>query len=115
MDAVDPDMVMAAEKTLSAVPGVRQVDSLRLRWIGHRLHAEAELTVNEHLDVAAAHEIAVAAEHELKHMLPKLDAATVHVGPATSQGLDPHEALSHHGGRLPAPQLADGTQPDQAR
>jgi divalent metal cation (Fe/Co/Zn/Cd) transporter len=36
MDAVDPDLVDAAEAAVRDVPGVRSVDSVQLRWIGHR-------------------------------------------------------------------------------
>jgi hypothetical protein len=36
MDPVDPEMVEAAEASLRAVPGVQDVESLRLRWIGCR-------------------------------------------------------------------------------
>jgi cation diffusion facilitator family transporter len=47
MDAVDPQLVDRAEATLRAVPGVLAVGAVRLRWIGHRLHAEADLVVAE--------------------------------------------------------------------
>jgi divalent metal cation (Fe/Co/Zn/Cd) transporter len=36
MDAVNPDLVDAAEVSVRDVPGVRSVDSVQLRWIGHR-------------------------------------------------------------------------------
>ena len=39
MDAVDPDLVDAADAAVRDVPGVRSVDSVQLRWIGHRMHA----------------------------------------------------------------------------
>lgn len=45
------------------------------------------------LTVGAAHEIAVAAEHELTHALPHLAAATVHLDPAN---------LHHHHMARPA-------------
>ena len=56
--------VLKGAATLLAVPGVRAVEELRLRWAGHRLRAEAGLLVDEHLDLVAAHAIAVRAEHE---------------------------------------------------
>ena len=49
MDAVDPELVERARSVAGSVPGVQRVDELRLRWIGHRLHAEAEVTVDPHL------------------------------------------------------------------
>ncbi|MFC8126328.1 cation diffusion facilitator family transporter [Streptomyces sp. NPDC057302] len=98
MDAVDPALVDAAEETLLAVPGVRGVGELRLRWIGHRLRAEVAVVVDGELTVREAHEVAVDAEHALLHAVPKLTAALVHADPAAVPGTqDPHLVLAHHG------------------
>src|SRR5690349_16804425 len=43
LDGVDPALVDTAERSLSAEPGVRSVHSVRMRWMGHRLHADVEL------------------------------------------------------------------------
>ena len=96
MDAVDPDLVDAAEAVLRDVPGVRSVDSVRLRWIGHRMRAETELTVDDTLSVVQAHAIADEAHHQLIHRVPRLDDATVHVNPSTQPGVDHHSATGHH-------------------
>jgi cation diffusion facilitator family transporter len=45
MDAVDPHLVATAEQALAAQPGVVGIRSLRMRWIGHQLHAEAEVDI----------------------------------------------------------------------
>ncbi|HEY3502609.1 MAG TPA: cation diffusion facilitator family transporter [Actinocatenispora sp.] len=95
MDAVDPALVDAAEAALAATPGVRSVGALRLRWIGHTLHAETDLTVDPALSVVDAHTIAVNAEHELLHAVPRLTGVTVHTDPATTD-TDPHHKLAHH-------------------
>jgi cation diffusion facilitator family transporter len=95
MDAVDPALVDRAEATLSAIPGVRDVTTVRMRWIGHRLHAEADLVVDDDLTVRAAHEIAADAEHQLAHQIPQLAGATVHTDPASHPGADYHMELSH--------------------
>ncbi|MFR0354052.1 cation diffusion facilitator family transporter [Streptomyces sediminimaris] len=97
MDAVDPALVDRAERALRAVPGVREVGELRLRWIGHRLRAEVAVVVDGDATVRAAHTIAVDAEHALLHAVPKLTAALVHADPAPAPGQDdPHLALAHH-------------------
>lgn len=96
MDAVEPELVDTAETALRTVPGVQDVESLRLRWLGHRLRAETDITVDLTLSVAAGHAIAVEAEHRLLHAVPRLDAATVHVNPSHLDGQDPHEVMAHH-------------------
>ncbi len=82
LDGVDPAMVDAAEQALAARPGVQAVRSVRMRWIGHRLHADAELDVDPALDLAQAHRIAHDAEHELTHTVPKLTTALIRAYPA---------------------------------
>lgn len=82
LDGVDPAMVDAAEQALAARPGVQAVRSVRMRWIGHRLHADAELDVDPALGLAQAHRIAHDAEHELTHTVPKLTTALIHAYPA---------------------------------
>jgi cation diffusion facilitator family transporter len=82
LDGVDPALVDTAEQTLAARPGVRAVRSVRMRWIGHRLHADAELDVDPTLNLAQAHRIAHEAEHELTHAVPKLSTALIHAYPA---------------------------------
>jgi cation diffusion facilitator family transporter len=82
LDGVDPALVDTAEQTLAARPGVRAVRSVRMRWIGHRLHADAELDVDPTLNLVQAHRIAHEAEHELTHAVPKLSTALIHAYPA---------------------------------
>ena len=96
MDRVDPQLVDQAEESLRAIPGVHGVSGLRLRWIGHHMHAEAAVVVDADLTLLAAHEIAADAEHQLTHRVPRLTAATVHVDPASHPGDDHHTELSHH-------------------
>ncbi|MFJ9818998.1 cation diffusion facilitator family transporter [Streptomyces sp. NPDC101151] len=97
LDAVDPALVDRAERAVRAVPGVREVGELRLRWIGHRLRAELVVVVDGEETVRQAHAIAVEAEHALLHAVPRLTAALVHADPAPVPGeTDPHLALAHH-------------------
>ena len=83
MDGVDPDLVDTAEAALSARPGVTEVRTVRMRWIGHRLHADAELDIDPTASLDEAHRIAHEAEHDLTHAVPKLSSALVHAYPAT--------------------------------
>ena len=83
MDGVDPRFVDSAEAALAAEPGVTSVRSVKMRWIGHRLHADAELDIDPNVSLADAHRIAHDAEHSLTHAVPKLSSALVHAYPAT--------------------------------
>jgi cation diffusion facilitator family transporter len=95
MDAVDPALVDRAEAALHQIPGVRDVSAVRLRWIGHHLHAEADIVVDADLSLLAAHELAADAEHQLTHAVPRLTGASVHTDPATHPGGHLHAGLSH--------------------
>jgi cation diffusion facilitator family transporter len=96
MDAVDPAVLDAVERSLRATVGVRDVGKVRMRWIGHRLRAECEIVLDPELSLVEAHRIAVNAEHRLIHDVPKLTAATVHADPEPLDGADHHEDLTHH-------------------
>jgi cation diffusion facilitator family transporter len=89
MDAVEPELVDRGEAALRSVPGVTDVRALRMRWIGHALHAEADLDIAPTTTVSAAHDLAHEAEHHLIHAVPKLKGAVVHAYPARPQ---PQEA-----------------------
>ena len=95
MDRVEPELVDRAEQTLRAIPGVRDISGLRLRWIGHRMHAEAAVVVDAGLSLLAAHEIAADAEHQLTHSVDRLTGATVHVDPDSHPGERHHTGISH--------------------
>lgn len=81
MDAVDPAMMDAAEASLQAISGVVTVRRVRMRWIGHEIHADADLDIDSRTSLAEAHQLAHAAEHELTHAVPKLASAVVHAYP----------------------------------
>jgi cation diffusion facilitator family transporter len=84
MDAVDPDLVEQATTAISTVDGVQNVRDLRIRWIGHTLRAEADITVPDELSQLQAHEVAHHAEAHLLHYVRRLTAATVHTSPASA-------------------------------
>ncbi len=46
MDGVDPVLVDTAEAAPAAEPGVTAMHSVKMRWTGHRLHADAELDID---------------------------------------------------------------------
>lgn len=81
MDAVDPDLVEQAEAAVRSVEGVRHVREMRVRWIGHTLRAEADLTVDPNLTIEQGHALAHHAEQHLLADVRRLSAATIHISP----------------------------------
>jgi cation diffusion facilitator family transporter len=99
MDAVDPALVTTAEGALARIPGVVGVRRVRMRWIGHEIHADADLEIDQFTTLAQAHELAHTAEHQLVGAIPKLAGAVVHAYPTSVLGVDhSHERLRHHHG-----------------
>jgi cation diffusion facilitator family transporter len=84
MDAVDPDLVEQATAAVTRVAGISDVRDLRIRWIGHTLRAEVDVTVPANLSVVQAHELAHHAEAHLLDQVRRLTAATVHTSPKGS-------------------------------
>lgn len=84
LDGVDPGLVESVERALAAEPGVVGVSRVRMRWIGHRLHADAELDVCPTISISEAHQLAHRAEHTLTHAVPRLSSALIHAYPATT-------------------------------
>ena len=96
MDAVDPALVDQAEHALGATAGVAGVGPVRLRWVGHQLRAECEIAVSGDITAIEAHNIAVNAEHDLLHALPRLSAVAVHADPRPAPAPAPHAILAPH-------------------
>jgi cation diffusion facilitator family transporter len=94
MDSVDPDLVGRVEHELDQVEGIRAVDRVRVRWIGHELHADADVAVDRSLDLAASHDILEDARHHLLHSIPRLTDVLLHANPAGCH--DAHQRLRHH-------------------
>ena len=90
MDAVDPELVTRCEEVLRAVPEVIEVGHVRLRWIGHELHADADVELDAGSSLVAAHDVCVAAERALRAGVPRLAGAVIHPDPIGTGGRDQH-------------------------
>lgn len=96
MDSVDPGLVRQATAVLGATPGVRDVERVRLRWVGHDLLAEADIATDGGLALREAHAVAERAHHELLHHVPRLAQATIHIDPVATGRADYHRLTAHH-------------------
>lgn len=52
LDGVDAEVTAELRHTIERVPGILGIEDVRTRWMGHRLHAEADIRVNGTLTVA---------------------------------------------------------------
>jgi cation diffusion facilitator family transporter len=91
MDAVDPALVQQAEAVVAQTPGVEEVHELRIRWIGHTLRAEVDISVDPDLSLRQAHDLAHHAERHLLRSVRRLSAATIHTSPSDAH--PPHQHL----------------------
>ena len=96
MDSVDPALVGQIESVLKSAPGVEEVEHVRVRWVGHDLHAEADVVSDCELRLSEAHDIAEEAEHRLLHEVPHLARATIHSCPCRHGGRELHTLTAHH-------------------
>jgi cation diffusion facilitator family transporter len=101
LDGVDPQVVEEIREAACTTPGVAEVTEARVRWIGHRLHAELNVAVNPALSIEQAHEIAIKVRHTLLHQLQYLSNATIHLDPLTASGETHHRIREHAHDELP--------------
>jgi len=95
LDGVEPRIVDEIRHAASHARGVEDVSDVRVRWIGHWLHAEVNLSVSPELSITDAHEWARAARHAILHHLPYLSNAVIHVDPVHESGEAFHRIEKH--------------------
>lgn len=86
LDGVEPEVIDKVKNITESVEGVCEVTDLRVRWIGHRLHAEINASVATSLSVGEGHEIANAIRVKLLENFSYLSGTTIHVDPLTASG-----------------------------
>jgi divalent metal cation (Fe/Co/Zn/Cd) transporter len=59
------------------ISGVKKVLDVKARWLGHRLHADVAILVDNALSVAEADRIGVALRREVLTHIPALSVANV--------------------------------------
>ena len=102
LDAVDPEVVDEIKHALDHVLGVEEVTEVRVRWVGHRLHAELNIAVSPKLCVEEAHDIAKEVRHQLLHHLQYLSDAIIHIDPVHASGEEHHRIANHAHDDLPS-------------
>ena len=88
LDGVEPEFPALLRHTGEHVPGVRGIQNVRTRWIGHRLYAEADVVVDDSLLVREAAILTEKIQKQAGKHLPALASLRL----ALVGGIDPEEA-----------------------
>ncbi|RWK40955.1 cation diffusion facilitator family transporter [Mesorhizobium sp.] len=94
LDGIDPDVIGDIHHAAAHVPAARIVEA-KARWIGHRLHADIAIAVEESLPVCEAKKITAALEHQLFEHMPALAAANIRLANAVSDHRHGHPHGAH--------------------
>ena len=81
MDAVDPHLVEHVEAHARGVAGVEAVQTLRLRWVGHRMYGVMKIAVPADATLEASGKIVRDVQQEARHLIPQLEELTIEVAP----------------------------------
>ena len=79
LDGVDLDLIDTLRHSAEHVTDIKSVETIRARWLGHRLYAELDVAVAEHLSVKEGQAIAEAVNLQLQEHIPYLDNAMVRI------------------------------------
>jgi len=102
LDGVDPHVVDDIRHAAVRVPGVKEVTEIRARWLGHRLHAEVNVTLPSQITLRDAHLVAEEVRHQLLHHFKYLSLIVIHVDPEEKSGERHHRIEKHSHDGLPA-------------
>src|SRR4051812_27479360 len=101
LDGIEPGVVAEIRHAAEHVPGVGQVVDAKARWVGHKLHADVTIAVNDNLSLGEAKGISSALERELFAHLPALAVANVRFGSSHAPATGRRPA--GHGHQAPEP------------
>ena len=114
LDGVDPHIPQEIRHAIQHVPGIRAIETVRARWLGHRLTADLDVAIDGMATLREADTIRDAIREQLQAHLPTLATMRIMVKsfgtPSTEaddRGVSPHhhapEPVAVHG------KLAQGT------
>jgi cation diffusion facilitator family transporter len=101
LDGVDPRVTDEIRHAVNHAPGVMDTTEVRVRWIGHRLHAEVNIAVNPDLTIEQGHAVAMDVRHQLMHYLRYLSSVTIHIDTVNASGERHHYIPNHVHGNSP--------------
>ena len=102
LDGVDPAVVDELQHAAGHVSGIKKVLDTKARWLGHELHADVTVAVDDSLSLAEVNKIAAVLEHELQEHLPALAGTSIRFG---RNGQAPSSLIEAKAGHHHAPEL----------
>ena len=84
LDGIDPGLVDEIEHAAGHVPGIGRVVEAKARWLGHKLHVDLVLALDEGMLLAEANAVAVALHDELMNHIPALAVANIRFAKPTA-------------------------------
>jgi cation diffusion facilitator family transporter len=85
LDGVEPAVIAEMRHAGDHVPGIHHVFHTRARWVGHRLHAQADIAIDPALSVREGVEIADRFRDEVMRHRPEISVMQVSIREARIQ------------------------------
>lgn len=87
LDGVEPGIIHEIEHAAKHVPLLKRILEIKARWLGHELHAEITIAVDDSLSLAEAMEVSTSLQREMRAHVPVLSVACVRfAAPTTTRG-----------------------------
>jgi cation diffusion facilitator family transporter len=83
LDGVEPGVIDEIHRAAEHIAAIKIVEA-KARWIGHKLHADVAIAVDESLPLSAASKIAASLESELFEHMPALATANIRFASASA-------------------------------
>ncbi len=99
LDGVEPGVTAEIRHAAEHVPGIESVTDARARWIGHQLHADVAISVDNALSLPKAMTIARKLKQELLDHIPALRTANVTFDHSELKKIDLPDNAEAHGHR----------------
>ena len=99
LDGVDANIPKEIRHAIAHVPGVRAVETVRARWLGHRLTADLDVAIDGTATLREADTIRAAVREELQGHLPALATVRIMVqsfGAQTAESAGGNASKHHH-------------------
>lgn len=86
LDGVEPGVIDKIEYAAADVKGIEKVKEAKARWLGHKLHVDVAVVIDESVLLAEANVITSRLRDELFAHIPALAVATVRIAAREQQG-----------------------------